>query len=167
MAKVYSGIVKLINLLDSNPDTDECINFSYRVNTLGYSQPRLNSGKQVYAHRFSFCWENNIPYEEIKDLCVMHSCDNPGCINPKHLSSGTWAQNNRDRADKKRTVVSISRRKLSKEDVETIKSRYAKSVGYDKVNGITALAREYDVDANLIYKAIKGGYDDWNETRTV
>lgn len=167
MAKVYSGIVKLIGLLDSNPDTDECVNFSYRVNTLGYSQPRLNNGKQVYAHRFSFCWENNIPYEDIKDLCVMHSCDNPGCVNPKHLSSGTWAQNNRDRADKKRTVVSISRRKLSKEDVENIKKRYDPTKKRDKINGISALARDYGVDSNLIYKALRGGYDDWSETRTV
>lgn len=166
MAKVYSGIRKLIELLDK-ADSDECIYFAYRVNTLGYSQPGLSNGKQVYAHRFSYCWENNISYEDIKNLCVMHCCDNPGCVNPKHLSAGTWAENNRDRANKKRTVVSTIRRKLSKEDVNAIKQRYSLAVGYDKINGITALAREYNVDQNLIYKAIRGGYDDWSLTKTV
>jgi hypothetical protein len=30
------------------------------------------------------------------DLVVMHSCDNQLCINPKHLSLGTKAQNTKD-----------------------------------------------------------------------
>ncbi|WP_391559244.1 hypothetical protein [Robertmurraya sp.] len=97
----------------------------------------------------------------------MHSCDNPQCINPKHLSSGTWADNNKDRASKTRTVVSTSRRKLTKEDVEAIKLRYSSSKPRDSVNGVVALAKDFGVDTNLIYKAIKGGYDDWSETRTV
>lgn len=167
MAKVYSGIVKLISLLDSNLDTDECVNFKYRSNADGYSQPRLSDGKTVYAHRFSYCWNNGIPYENIKDLCIMHSCDNPQCINPKHLSEGTWGDNNKDRASKARTVVSTSRRKLTKEDVEAIKFRYSISKSRDSVNGIVALAKDFGVDTNLIYKAIKGGYDDWSETKTV
>lgn len=167
MAKVASGIKKLVELIDSEEGTDDCINFTYRQNSLGYSQPRLNGRGQVYAHRFSFCWDNNISYESIKDLCVMHSCDNPCCVNPKHLSAGTWDENNKDRASKKRTVVSTAHRKLTKEDVENIKIRYANSTKRDSVNGVAALARDYGVDTNLIYKAIRGGYDDWSLTKQV
>lgn len=29
-------------------------------------------------------------------LVIMHSCDNPGCINPDHLAMGTQASNLRD-----------------------------------------------------------------------
>lgn len=97
----------------------------------------------------------------------MHSCDNPACVNPKHLSAGTIAQNNADRASKKRTYVSIKMRKLTQEDVAAIKERHAKAVGYDKINGVNALAREFGVDSNVIYKAVRGGYDDWTPEKFV
>lgn len=35
-------------------------------------------------------------------LVVMHSCDTPACIEPKHLKLGTVADNNRDMAQKGR-----------------------------------------------------------------
>jgi len=167
MAKIPNSLMKLISLLESNEDSDECINFKYRSNADGYSQPRLANRKTVYAHRFSYCWFNGVRHEDIKNLCVMHSCDNPQCINPRHLSSGTWDDNNKDRATKGRTGVSISRRKLTKEDVQTIKLRYDSSKKRDSVNGINALARDYQVDTNVIYKALKGLYDDWTELRFV
>lgn len=166
MAKqIRNGLRKLIAILDADTD-DSCLEFKYRSNADGYSQPRLSNGKTVYAHRFSYCWANGVSYEEIKDLCVMHSCDNPCCVNPKHLSNGTWDDNNKDRASKSRTVVSSSRRKLSQDDVAAIKSRYDPSKKRDKINGVNALARDFNVDTNVIYKALKGGYDWAEETKT-
>lgn len=166
MAKVPSALLKLIDLVEGFA-TEECITFKYRSNADGYSQVRLPSQRSVYAHRFSYCWANGVDPEKINGLCVMHSCDNPLCVNPRHLSEGTWGDNNKDRASKARTVVSTSRRKLTKEDVDVIKLRYSISKPRDSVNGIVALAKDFGVDTNLIYKAIKGGYDDWNENRTV
>lgn len=38
-----------------------------------------------------------------KELVVMHTCDNPVCVNPNHLQVGTQAQNNKDMGDKGRS----------------------------------------------------------------
>lgn len=61
-------------------------------------------------------------------LCVLHQCDNPLCVNPKHLFLGTQLDNIADRHRKGRTVVvrltgaSHPRSKLSPEEVAEIRN---------------------------------------------
>lgn len=45
------------------------------------------------AHRISY--EFHVGEIETNQV-VMHSCDNPSCVNPKHLSVGTIRDNNHD-----------------------------------------------------------------------
>lgn len=49
--------------------------------------------KQVYAHRVSWAVFNG---RSPRGLCICHTCDEPQCVNPEHLWSGTRADNNRD-----------------------------------------------------------------------
>lgn len=58
----------------------------------GYGRACVN-GRPNWAHRHAFALHNG--YWPTKH--VLHSCDNPPCINPDHLREGTPADNMRDR----------------------------------------------------------------------
>ncbi|MCK4498902.1 HNH endonuclease [Candidatus Babeliales bacterium] len=65
----------------------------------GYGRLRMKE-KSIRAHRFS--WEfhyGTIP----KDMNVLHKCDNPPCVNPKHLWLGTQNDNIIDSVRKERS----------------------------------------------------------------
>lgn len=56
-------------------------------------------GKQIRAHRFAFERANGlIP----AGMLICHKCDNPSCVNPEHLFSGTASDNAIDCVNKGR-----------------------------------------------------------------
>jgi hypothetical protein len=68
-------------------------------NQFGYGRAmitiRPKEIKLMAVHRLA--WERaNIGREIPKGMVIMHSCDNRACINPAHLSLGTYSENNRD-----------------------------------------------------------------------
>lgn len=80
--------------------TPNCWTWMGTRNTYGYGIFLLPGEKAVRAHRYAYeRWKGPIP----EGMVVMHSCDNPPCINPAHLSLGTKLDNNRDAASKRHT----------------------------------------------------------------
>lgn len=69
-------------------------------NDKGYG--RIRSGKKTFrAHRVSYeAFHGPIP----KGHGVLHKCDNPSCINPDHLFSGTQFDNMSDASTKGRLL---------------------------------------------------------------
>lgn len=65
----------------------------------GYGGFRL-LGKMELAHRVSYALYKG----PIKDKHVLHTCDNPNCVNPDHLFIGTHQDNMTDMKNKGRGV---------------------------------------------------------------
>lgn len=80
---------------------DECWPWTGVVTGFGYGFMLRDDegGKWYLAHRLSY--ELHVgPITD--DLCILHHCDNPPCVNPAHLYAGTRADNARDRARRHR-----------------------------------------------------------------
>jgi hypothetical protein len=74
---------------------------SHSRNAGGYCYYKREGGKRTYLHRHV--------YEECfgflpEGVLVRHSCDNPSCINPEHLLSGTDKDNAMDRVKRGRSA---------------------------------------------------------------
>lgn len=85
---------------------------------------RFTIGKKSYrAHRVSWI----IKYGEIKDKSViMHTCDNPSCVNIEHLKIGTQLENIIDRNYKNRQASKekIFKSKLNIHEIKEIREMY-------------------------------------------
>jgi hypothetical protein len=78
-------------------DGDNCVEWTNSL-VKGYGQIRKGDFK-ITVHREAYA----LTYGAIPEgLCVMHTCDNTKCINPRHLKLGTSGENNTDRAKKGR-----------------------------------------------------------------
>jgi hypothetical protein len=61
---------------------------------------KVDYGHVIYAHRRAL--ELALGRELLPGMVAMHSCDNPPCCNPLHLSEGTKADNAADMVAKGR-----------------------------------------------------------------
>ncbi len=70
-----------------------CWEWQANLNNKGYGTCKIN-GKLTSAHRVSYQIAYGLLPEKIH---VLHKCDNPKCINPYHLFSGTHQDNMDDK----------------------------------------------------------------------
>lgn len=73
-------------------DPDVCLEWPLGRSD-GYGVLKID-GRSCKAHRLAWELEHDQPIP--KGFVVMHSCDNPPCFNPYHLSIGTKADNRAD-----------------------------------------------------------------------
>lgn len=121
-----------------------CWNWIANKNKKGYGRFWVN-GRNEFAHRTSWrMLHGRVNF----NLRVLHRCDNPSCVNPKHLFLGTHADNGSDKAKKGRAArgEGNGNSKLRAEDIYTIRNSR---------DSVSQLADAFGIDRTQIWNIRK------------
>jgi hypothetical protein len=109
---------------------------------------KFSEGKKpFYAHRVAWEMVNDVSIPTGR--VIRHSCDNPRCVNPLHLSEGTQIDNIRDMDERGRRAKGEARSKLTEIQAKEI-------ISLRGVVSPSILAGRYDVNQNTI-RGIQAG----------
>lgn len=109
------------------PDLGHCWEYNGAKVSAGYGAVSDGGSRpQKAAHRLAYeAWVGPIPEGQL----IRHTCDNPPCINPSHLETGTWSDNMWDKVQRERGNAPLGERhgtsKLTENQVREIRDRYA------------------------------------------
>jgi len=116
----------------------------------GYGRFWLD-GKTISAHRAAWVMHYGaIPKDDSyhKTLFVLHSCDNPKCVNPEHLFLGNNKTNHEDKIKKGRHHPAFGHRhghtKLTNIHIKVIR-------GYRHIMTVRNLAKTFNVAESTIH----------------
>lgn len=126
---------------------DEC--WPWLANTCSGGYGRISRGKKgegaIGAHVASYEIATGQPVPV--GMVVMHSCDNPICVNPAHLSLGTYAINTADMIAKgRKRVVAPVGQDNGKAILDEEKVRYIRASAKNNAE----LGRELGVSVNAV-----------------
>lgn len=129
-----------------------CWEWQAYLNHSDYGMYQLDD-RPFYAHRISYFLEHGTLPEGI---FILHRCDNPKCVNPNHLFTGTLEDNARDRAQKHRSRDSRGEKsgsaKLCAMDIITIREILD---NHPPKGTKTKLAAQYGITKATISKIVQ------------
>lgn len=118
----------------------------------GYAILTYNK-KPLKLHRVIY----ELVYGDLGGLHALHSCDNPPCLRPTHIFSGTNADNTQDKISKGRARYAkgeeTGNHYLTTKQVLAIRKDYENS---DKKRGVaTQIAEKYNLSPRLVQRIIR------------
>lgn len=138
----------VLDYLQHTKQVGECWIWTRCLNTDGYPRAYINGNANGKVHRAVY---GLIHFDEdITNKVIRHTCDNPKCINPHHLVSGSAADNVRDMDRRWRRAHT----KLTQQEVQKIRELAGKVKGVE-------LASMFNVDARTISSIINGRHFKW------
>lgn len=111
-------------------------------------------GRVQYAHRVAL---RLLRGADVPDhLVVMHSCDNPSCVNPAHLAVGTQRDNMRDASNKGR-VVHVQDWRGSKNPKARLTESNRLRLIADSMRGVSnrALSDQYGITITRVQQIVR------------
>lgn len=145
------------------PSETGCLVWTGWCDPRGYGVIRHNA-RRWKAHRVAY----TLTFGDIPDgMIVMHSCDNPPCINPAHLSLGTDADDIADRDAKKRSATGDRHGSRTKPWATTrgerntharINEEIVRSIRQRRASGetFTSIARDVGMDKSSVSRIANG-----------
>lgn len=138
-----------------------CWNWTGPTNAKGYGfisgvlngKRYVPAGRHMLAHRVSWIIHHgDIPESDMAHgMVVMHTCDNPRCVNPEHLRLGTQADNVADMSKKRRHVVGeFQKRKGIEHFRSSIKTQEDLDLILGTKGNTKELAERFGVDVSTI-----------------
>jgi hypothetical protein len=130
----------------------DCHHWTAATNKFGYGKISVSKNVWKFAHRISWEFSNgDVP----EGMCVLHTCDNPRCVNPNHLYLGSHKDNAQDRERRQRgnqpKGSASGRSKLSADQVFEIRKLYCSGkYSYRK------LGKMFGVDGKSIADIVNG-----------
>ena len=128
---------------------DGCWAWSGSRSPAGYGRIWLGHGAKApgHAHRVSYELHNGpIPDGAV----VMHTCDNPECCNPEHLTLGSHGDNSQDKVAKRRHYYGEAHRSAKLTEQQVLYIRAAK----EKTNA--DICREFGISSSVVSNIRKG-----------
>jgi|HubBroStandDraft_2_1064218.scaffolds.fasta_scaffold26097_3 hypothetical protein len=146
-------------------EEDECWEWEDWCDGDGYGKFHWPEKGTQRANQASYMlFVGSIPKKNGKRLYVCHSCDNPSCVNPKHLWLGTSKQNSEDMVKKHRSDDRRGERNtasvLNEDLVRKLRKKYA-SGKYTHQK----LADKYHVSRKTVGNAVSG--KNWKCVETI
>lgn len=124
----------------ANPDTKYC---EVVIERSGQRKAR------EYVHRLSYRhFKGAIP----KGRHILHSCDNPPCCNPEHLSAGTRSQNMQDMVEKGRHYRGQNNRAAFLTDADVIAMYELHASGMKQYE----IGRRFGVNERYVWLVVNG-----------
>jgi hypothetical protein len=128
----------------------DCWEWTGKKCNWGYGSLWAGDGKLIGAHRLSYILHKG----DIPDgMVVQHDCDNPACVNPRHLTLGTHKTNSDDKMRKGRWKPGGSRG----EGIANSRLKEADVIQIRAANGtLREIAEQFDVCEGAIWNIRSG-----------
>lgn len=136
---------------------DECWDWLAGKESKGYGMFYVRvegKGMNIKAHRIAWFYANGDipPGHGYHGTCILHACDRPPCVNPRHLTSGTHAENVADRIAKGRSAD----RRGEKHPMSKLTEGEAVEIRRNATRPRKELAEQYGVSEHHVSDIIHG-----------
>ena len=150
MNKRKDPVQRILDRIEGDLDETLCWETTGYKNKNGYSMVWVHP-TYVSSHRLMWEVHNGEPVPE--GMSILHSCDNPCCVNPNHLTPGTTKENQRQK--KVRGRANGVNNKLTERQVKIIKERLTNG------ESCAIICKDFGVHSTTIGKIKSGANWSW------